>query len=368
MNQPEDGASLSLRQARVLAVDGERAGLQTITVLIDGQSVPAVSYELFCGRLAPGDDVLVNTTAVELGLGSGGVHFVVARPGYSTQQTGPGHLMKLKYTPLQFKYYGPEDPAHPEHDALAGRRDLAEAPVVALELHSQLQPVVATLHRLRPGLRVVYLMSDGGALAMGFSMAVAQLRERGLLAAVVTCGQAFGGDLEALNVYSGLLQARHVAKADVVVSAVGPGLIGSATPYGFSTDQGEVAHAALSLRGRVVFGLRVSDVDPRRAHRGLSHHTRTMLSSVLLQPVDVAVPYLPDGFRQGVESALTRAAARKGHRLHYREGALVEEALAAFDLKPTVMGRSVPEDRLFFWAAGAAGVLAEELLQAQPRG
>ena len=46
--------------------------------------------------------MVVNTTAVDLGLGTGGwhvVHWNLAREAWSRE--GPGHIMKLRYTSLQ---------------------------------------------------------------------------------------------------------------------------------------------------------------------------------------------------------------------------------------------------------------------------
>src|SRR5262249_57442186 len=71
--------------------------------------------------------------------------------------------------------------------------------------------------------RVCYVMQDGGALPAWFSRTVAGLRAAGWLAATVTTGQSFGGDLEAVTVHTGLLAARHVAGADVAVVTQGPG-------------------------------------------------------------------------------------------------------------------------------------------------
>ena len=67
---------------------------------------------------------------------------------------------------------------------------------------------------------------------MAFSRSVAGLREAGWLAGTVTVGQAFGGDLEAVNLHTGLLAAAHVLHADVAVVAQGPGNLGTGSPWG----------------------------------------------------------------------------------------------------------------------------------------
>jgi hypothetical protein len=109
-------------------------------------------------------------------------------------------------------------------------------------------------------------------------MASAGLREAGWLAGTVSVGQAFGGDLEAVTVHSGLLAARHVLGADVAVVAQGPGNLGTATTWGFSgVAAGEAVNAVAALGGRAVASLRVSGADTRQRHRGISHHCRWVL-------------------------------------------------------------------------------------------
>ncbi|HEV7888311.1 MAG TPA: DUF3866 family protein, partial [Acidimicrobiales bacterium] len=88
----------SFRTGAVDSVLSERPGLQRVTV--DGERAYVLT-ELI-GPVALGDRVVVNTTAVELGLGTGGwhvVHWNLARNAFD----GPrrGHVLKLRYTSLQ---------------------------------------------------------------------------------------------------------------------------------------------------------------------------------------------------------------------------------------------------------------------------
>ena len=125
-------------------------------------------------------------------------------------------------------------------------------PVVVADLHSALAPVLAGLYEATDpgGLRVVYVMTDGGALPAWFSRTCATLREAGWLAGTVTVGQAFGGDLEAVTLHTGLLAARHVLGADVAVVAQGPGNLGTGTRWGFSgVAAGEAINAVAALGG-----------------------------------------------------------------------------------------------------------------------
>src|SRR5690606_11467320 len=152
---------------------------------------------------------------------------------------GPGHLVKARYTPLQTMVLGVDEQESEHHELLRDADDLAGTPVVVADLHSSLPAVLAGIRlgaRLsgRSNPRVAYVMTDGGALPAWFSRSVARLRETGWLEACVTVGQAFGGDLEAVTVHTGLLAARLVARADVVVVTQGPGNLGTGTRWGFS--------------------------------------------------------------------------------------------------------------------------------------
>ena len=101
-------------------------------------------------------------------------------------------------------------------------------------LVQRLAPIAAGVRRTDPELRVAYVMTDGAALPGGFSRLVAELRGAGLLHGWVTCGQAFGGELEAVTVWTGLLAARELLTADVAVVADGPGNLGTETTWGVS--------------------------------------------------------------------------------------------------------------------------------------
>src|SRR5438105_10591829 len=159
--------------------------------------------------------------------------------------------------------------------------------------------------------RVVYVMQDGGALPAWFSRTCAVLREAGWLAATVTTGQSFGGDLETVTVHTGLLAARHVLGADIAVVAQGPGNLGTGTRWGFSgVAAGEAVNAVAVLGGRPVASLRVSQADPRMRHRGVSHHSLTAYGRVALARADVVVPVLGGEFGASVEAEASRLGSR----------------------------------------------------------
>src|SRR4029078_5157769 len=106
--------------------------------------------------------------------------------------------------------------------------------VCAPALHSQVPAIAVAFKLARPDLKLAYVMTDGAALPLALSDLVAQLRDRALRHATITCGHAVGGDYEAVSVYSALAIARHIIGADAAVVAMGPGIVGTATRLGVS--------------------------------------------------------------------------------------------------------------------------------------
>ncbi|HEY3435555.1 MAG TPA: DUF3866 family protein, partial [Solirubrobacterales bacterium] len=186
--------------------------------------------------------------------------------------------------------------------------------------------------------------TGGGALPGSLSRDVAELRERGLLAGPVTVAPAYGGEYEALSVV-GALDATAELGWDAILVGPGPGIIGSDTAYGHGGMAAlDAAHAALSLDLPTTISPRLSSSDPRDRHRGLSHHTKTVLD-LLLAPVDVAVP-------EG-EGEIAASLGDSKHRLHHAPADL--GGYAASGLPTKTMGRTLEEDPLFFSAPLAAG-------------
>jgi hypothetical protein len=114
----------------VIAVMEERPGLQRLEVACDsGGACKAVCYPPLTGPVTSGDRVLLNTTAVHLRLGTGGAHFVTAvehvghpRSGDMVDDPSGGHVMKLRYTPVQRDVLAVEEPASPHHAVMAAAR------------------------------------------------------------------------------------------------------------------------------------------------------------------------------------------------------------------------------------------------------
>jgi hypothetical protein len=204
-------------------------------------------------------------------------------------------------------------------------------------------------------------MTDGGALPAWFSRTIAGLRAAGWLAATITTGQSFGGDLEAVTVHSGLLTARHAVGADVAIVTQGPGNLGTGTKWGYSgVAAGEAVNAAAALGGRPVASLRISFADPRERHQGVSHHSLTAYGQVALAAADVVIPALPEPRAARVAADVAPLGPR--HRLITVPVDGLEEALRATPVALSTMGRSLDEDLEYFLAAAAAGAHAASLL------
>lgn len=331
-----------------------------MAVEVEGGEGRALNYVSVAGEAAPGDRVRLNTAAVALGLGSGGFHFVMEIEGRLPADAPlTGHLMKLRYTPWQF-------PVRAVEEDLAGvPPDLSGLPVIAGEIHSQLTPVLLGAGTAGPPRRVVYVMTDGGALPLALSRQVARLRAEGLVAATITAGHAYGGDLEAVTVPGALLAARRLVGAELAVVCMGPGIAGTGSALGFSgVEQAWVLDAAAALGGRPVAVARLSFADPRPRHRGLSHHTRTNLGLLVHSRVTLPIPRLEPEGRRLLEVQLRESGIAGRHDVIEVDPAPLEAALAAAPLPLETMGRRFPEDREFFLAAAAAGRVAAALAAA----
>ena len=322
-----------------------RPGLQRVRVAVEGAE-PARAYVLteLIGGVEVGDDVVVNTTAVDRSLGTGGwhvVHWNLSRREWSGGSNG--HVMKLRYTGLQADV-GVDEEHHPDAPT-----DLLGTPVVACSVHSQVGVVAATIAAVRPGTRVAYVMTDGGALPLALSDLVHSLRVGGLLVGSVTAGHAFGGDREAVSMPSALTIARHALGAEVVVAGMGLGGVGTGSRLGYSgLEQAAIMDATAWLGGRPVACVRASSGDARPRHQGVSHHTTTALDAVR-SAVDVPVP---------ADLELTVPAR---HRRVVIEDPGAAAALEAVGVRVTTMGRGPEQDPLFFLAAGVAGAHAATL-------
>jgi Protein of unknown function (DUF3866) len=389
---------LKLRRATVLEAGPGTEPEQQLVVDLAGQSRAAIVDVALLGVAEVGDEVVVNAQAQDLRLGSGGfdvVHVNLTR-GLDGDCPLDANVMKLNYTSLQHTV------------AVVGDQRLrlpVERPVAVLALHGQLAAVAWAFAQSLPGRRLGYVQTEGGALPGGHSRTVRTLRERGLLAGHLTAGASFGGDAEAVTCAAALHYGLRTLGWDAALCGPGPGIVGSASPLGHGGMAAlDSAHVSLALGCRTLVVARMSSSDGRERHRGISHHTLTVLD-LLLEPVTVALPagmrspvgadlasalggasgaartLRPARSEAGIEDAERPSAddeiahegssRRAALRLHvdrparitrhdWRRAAVNLPAYVRSGLSTETMGRTVTEDPLFFGAALAGGgVLAE---------
>ncbi len=336
-----------------------------LTVEVDGERRAAWADVGLLGEMHEGDEVVVNVAGLDLGLGSGGfdvVHVNLTR-GLGASGDSREHVIKLNYTSLQHPV-APVERSWSLNDATGqksakGSGEGGAIPVLILPLHGHLAPAAWAAAQAAPDLKIGYVQTSGGALPGSLSRDVAQLRERGLLCAHVTASPAYGGGHEALSVAGGLDAAANGLGWDAALVGPGPGIIGSETRLGHGGMAAlDNAHAALALGLPTLLSPRLSEADPRERHRGVSHHTLTVLE-LLLGGVEVPVP-------KGHPEIATRLADVAGdlHKLDEAQPDLA--SYTSSGLPARVMGRDIEEDRLFFLAPLAAGqVLGAWSLAAQ---
>ncbi len=367
------GAAGEQRLVVELATDSEPAH--------PGKRREAIADVGLVGRTEVGDEVIVNVQALDLGLGSGGfdvVHVNLTRGLDGASSPAAPHVMKLNYTSLQHAV------APVEHGEGGSLVLPVERPVAVLALHGQLAGVAWAFAQAAPGAKLGYVQTEGGALPGGHSQTVRMLRERGLLAGHLTAGAAFGGDAEAITTAGALHHGLRMLGWDAAVCGPGPGIVGSSSPLGHGGMSAlDSAHVSLALECPTLLVARMSSGDERKRHRGISHHTLTVLD-LLLEPVTVALPAgmrspvgsdlraglsavfggampnRPTGDRPALGVDVERPARLARH--DWRRAKVDLPAYAASGLPADTMGRGVTGDPLFFGAALAGGSVLAELV------
>ena len=266
-----------------------------------------------------------------------------------------------------------EEAASPYHEQLKTMSTLEGIPVVAAPLHSMLPGVILGFRALwqsHAGVRslanrnpkVVYVMTDGAALPLALSDLVRELKGRNFLDVTITTGHAFGGDLEAVSIPSALLAARQVVKADLIIVALGPGIVGTGTTLGFSSiEQSWVIDLATRMKGYPIIVPRISEAETRARHSGISHQTLTILD---LANHSAALPVsnlLPTKLKHRVIGQLQECGLLVKHLALATDDPPVEQIFQAAHLEVKSMGRSVNEDPAFFQTSIAAGFLAAKV-------
>ncbi len=321
-----------------------------------------INYPRITGEVEVWDEVIINTTAVDLELGTGGYHFVIfnlkyLQPGQKIT-SDPGHIMKLRYTPLQLRTLSLEEEGSPLRQEIKEFKDLGGAPVVITPLHSLLAPLVIVFKKMKESSRVVYVMTEGGSLPLELSNIVRDLKREGYIDTTITVGHSFGGDLEAVNIFTGLIAANKIAEKGLIVVGMGPGIVGTGTKYGHSGMENYFTYQAIrALKGRTLLIPRVSFADKRPRHNGLSHHMMTLLNELIKEPVELTFPYHDVILKQLDESGISEK-----HHISYYPEKYVLTMLKESGFSFKSMGRSLEEDPFFFVTSGLTNYRLLEIL------
>jgi hypothetical protein len=323
--------ALSLRRGTVSALREQSEEL--VRLMVDGE--PCLAYPRLTGPVEVGDEVIVNTQARDLGLGSGGFDILYANltRGLGLVAEPGAHVMTLPYTPLQAAT------RHVEEDGELPS-GLNGIPVVCCSVHSQVAPVCAGTRR-RQKLRVAYVQLGGGALPVSLSDALRVLKRSGYIEVAVAVAPCMDGDVQAVTIASALAWCSGQG-FDIVVCSVGPGIVGTASTFGHGGLVAvEAANTAAALGGSPVLAVRYSDADPRERHRGVSHHTRAVLE---LSAAEVTVAW-PERLEAPDWLSAQEVDVEGWH-----------EECARLPLSH--MGRGIEDDPCFFMCAFAAGEVA----------
>lgn len=355
---------LSIQEGKVIKIIKQLKGRTDIIVDIKDREAKAINYDYLTGSIKEGDKVVLNTTAVELNLGTGGSHFVICNLNNTNQKvSGQGHIMKLRYSPFQIKTYAVEEETSPYHHVFNEFESLNKMPIIVGTIHSMLAPIAATLKYLNKGLKIAYIMTDGAALPLYLSNTVYELKEKNIIYKTITSGHAFGGDFESVNIYNALITAKEVAKCHIAIVAMGPGILGTGTPFGFTgVEQGHIVDAVSDLGGRSVTVPRITFKDKRKRHYGLSHHSLTVLGKIMKTKTDIALPKLPVDQEKVIQGQLMEHGLTKKHNIFRIEDNILGEVLKHYNLEVKSMGRTFKDDPQFFTTCSAAAIYANNIL------
>ena len=308
-----------------------RRGLQRLA-LESGERAYALTDVI--GNVSIGDRVIINTTAVDLSLGTGGwhiVHWNLSLDQLSSKR--PGHIMKVRYTSEQNASQSIEE-MYPEPSVDLSQR-LASCKVLVAALHSQVGVGALAAHFVNPDLRIGYVMTDGAALPIALSDMIYGFRECGVISSTVTAGQSFGGDYESLTPEAGVAGCFEHLACDLVIVGMGPGIAGTGTQLGTTAlECVGIINNLIAMGADVAFALRYSGADARSRHQGISHHSETIVRLVS----HVTKIGIPAG--QTVPAAMNMSTPV--------DVSAIMEMLKQDTRTPRSMGRGVSDDPQFY--------------------
>lgn len=355
---------LNLKTGTVEEIIDVRGNAIELMVCVDDKFERAIAYKGLIDEIHEGSEVILNTTAKDLKLGTGGYHFVLANLKSTIKKSKElGHIMKLRYTPMQIKVNSVEEQKSKYHDIFNEFTSLKRMPVLIGGLHSMLAPLSVVLKSLNRNLKIGYIMTDGGALPIDFSKTVHYLKEKKYINGTITIGHAFGGDLECINIYNGLIAAKEILKCDICIVVMGPGIIGTGTKYGFTgTEQGNIIDAVTDLEGIPICVPRISFMDKRERHFGISHHTITVLSKISKTRSYIGIPKFMSEKETFIKRQIVKNNIDKKHDVVFSEFNDIIEILKKTDIKMSTMGRRLEDDMDYFLTVAVNGKIAESFI------
>ncbi|WP_096188536.1 DUF3866 family protein [Evansella halocellulosilytica] len=321
----------------------------------------ALIYKRIHGGAAVGDRVIVNTTATALRLGTGGWDIVryIEKNSFESKAINDqkGHIVKARYLSDQHSVMSIEAPESEEHHIFDKKFTLNGKEILIGELHSIVPVIWFLLKEYNPHQTFVVIFSDEASLPLMMSEHLQYLKKQPSFLSITT-GQSFGGQIEAVNIVTALQYVIEKYNHAVVLISLGPGVVGTSTPYGFSgIAQAQWANIVQSLNGVPVWIPRLSAADKRNRHKGISHHTYTPLTEFTYGKQVLPVPF-GDYSNQWLDLQLNELDQDPNIQVERRDEQPLFQLLSLIDKKAPfpikTMGRSFIQDNLFFLGIAAA--------------
>jgi hypothetical protein len=356
---------IRIRKGTVNSIISRESDIAVVEICYDGITQKGINYKSLTGDIEKGDIVYINTSATYLGLGSGGYDFIMINEtrGSSLDFEDAGHIMKMRYTPYQVKCNCAGEKENILHSKLKEFKHLNGMAVLTAELHSMLMPAACTLKYINKDIKIAYIMTDGGCLPIDFSSSVRELKAKGVITYAITAGNSFGGDMEAVNIYDALAIA-YSLECDTSIITLGPGIAGTGTKYGFSgIEQGYIIDAVNTLNGNPVVIPRISFMDSRERHFGISHHSLTVLSEIAKTSANVIFPVLEKEKTDYIKSQIYQYSIDKKHNTVFLSDSTIFDAVKYYNVKCSTMGRDLYMDKEFFLACGCGACYAAHVME-----
>lgn len=361
---------LSLETGRVIEIIYMDDKLQILNIENEKQPLieKAINYILETGLCSVGDLVVINTIGNRLELGTGGYNLIYLNmSNKSKEEQVPdrkqGHIIKMKYTPGQIRVKAIEESIEYKK-IFAKKTKLLPKPVIYTILHSMISPLVKSIKYVKPDTIITCVYTYGGAMNANNSFTLKKLRASGAINSVITTGECYGGDYEAINIATGILFGFNRLNSDIIIVCCGPGVAGSSTYYGYSTFDFIGPIYITKLLGLCpVLVPRISMADNRERHMGVS-----MQSISILQNLDFSV-HLPvyrdnedlEEFRY-IYNQLIKYEIIHKHKVQFIDDVIIKKSIDYISGETRVMGRSYIEDPWFFYNCSCTGVYSVELL------